>query len=287
MFDEDISELEKRLDYYFRDKKLLIEALTHKSFYHENPDKAEAYNERLEFLGDSVLGFVIVEYLFLLKEKLPESIMAKTKSYIVKEAMLSDIAKNISLGKYLRLGKGEEATGGRIKKSLLADAMEAIFGAVYIDSNYESAKRLILRFLKDKIDYIISSGEFHDFKTELQEKTQLIFNTIPEYKIVKQEGKEHNKFFTVEVYISGEKFGEGFGKSKKEAEANAAKLALNKLEHNKEVIILKKDPVCSMDIEEKKAVAKSEYKGIIYYFCSKGCKEKFDKDPEKYLSKEK
>lgn len=287
MFDEDISELEKRLDYYFRDKKLLIEALTHKSFYHENPDKAEAYNERLEFLGDSVLGFVIVEYLFLLKEKLPESIMAKTKSYIVKEAMLSDIAKNISLGKYLRLGKGEEATGGRTKKSLLADAIEAIFGAVYIDSNYESAKKLILRFLKDKIDYIISSGEFHDFKTELQEKTQLIFNTIPEYKIVKQEGKEHNKFFTVEVYISGEKFGEGFGKSKKEAEANAAKIALTKLEHNKEVILLKKDPVCNMDVEEKKAAAKSEYKGIIYYFCSRGCKEKFDKDPEKYLSKEK
>lgn len=230
MFKDDISELENKLDYHFRDKKLLIEALTHKSFYHEHPDKAEAYNERLEFLGDSVLGLVIVEYLFLLKEKLPESIMAKTKSYVVKEAVLSEIAKNISLGKYLRLGKGEQSTGGRTKRSLLADAMEAVLGAVYIDSDYEGAKRLILRLLKDKIDYIINSGEFHDFKTELQEKSQLIFSTIPEYKIVKQEGEEHNKFFTVEVYIAGKKFGTGSGRSKKEAEMNAAKEALTKLE---------------------------------------------------------
>ncbi len=230
MFKDDISELENKLDYHFRNKKLLIEALTHKSFYHEHPEKAEAYNERLEFLGDSVLGLVIVEYLFLLKDKLPESIMAKTKSYVVKEAVLSEIAKNISLGKYLRLGKGEQATGGRTKRSLLADAMEAIFGAVYIDSDYEGAKRLILRLLKDKIDYIINSGEFYDFKTELQERSQLIFSTIPEYKIVKQEGEEHNKFFTVEVYIAGTKFGTGSGRSKKEAETNAAKEALTKLE---------------------------------------------------------
>ncbi len=230
MFKDDISELENKLDYHFRNKKLLIEALTHKSFYHEHPEKAEAYNERLEFLGDSVLGLVIVEYLFLLKDKLPESIMAKTKSYVVKEAVLSEIAKNISLGKYLRLGKGEQATGGRTKRSLLADAMEAIFGAVYIDSDYEGAKRLILRLLKDKIDYIINSGEFYDFKTELQERSQLIFSTIPEYKIVKQEGEEHNKFFTVEVYIAGKKFGTGSGRSKKEAETNAAKEALTKLE---------------------------------------------------------
>lgn len=232
MSEYDISEVEKNLGYFFSNKKILLEALTHRSFYHENPDNAEAYNERLEFLGDSVLGFVVVEYLFLLDSKLTESIMAKTKSYLVKEAILSEIAGSISLGKYLRLGKGEETTGGRTKRSLLADAVEAVLGAVYIDGGYEKAKELILRLLKEKIDTIMSSGEFHDFKTELQEKTQLLFNAIPEYKIVKQEGEEHRKIFTIEVYIAGEMLGKGFGKSKKEAEMLAAKEALNNLTCN-------------------------------------------------------
>jgi ribonuclease-3 len=224
-----IAELEKRLGHPFKKKELLIEALTHRSFYHENPDKADACNERLEFLGDSVLGFVIVEYLFSLDSKLTESVMAKTKSYLVKESVLSEIAGSISLGKYLRLGKGEEATGGRTKGSLLADAVEAVLGAVYLDGGYKKAKELILRLFKEKIDTILRSGEFHDFKTELQEKTQLLFNTIPEYKIIKQECKEHKKIFTVEVYVTGEMFGTGRGRSKKEAETLAAKEALHKL----------------------------------------------------------
>jgi ribonuclease-3 len=224
-----IAELEKCLGYPFKKKELLIEALTHRSFYHENPAKADACNERLEFLGDSVLGFVIVEYLFSLDSKFTESVMAKTKSYLVKESVLSEIAGSISLGKYLRLGKGEDATGGRTKGSLLADAVEAVLGAVYLDGGYKKAKELILRLFREKIDAILRSGEFHDFKTELQEKTQLLFNTIPEYKIIKQEGKEHKKIFTVEVYVDGKTFGTGRGRSKKEAETLAAKEALHKL----------------------------------------------------------
>jgi ribonuclease-3 len=224
-----IAELEKRLGYPFKKKELLIEALTHRSFYHENPDKADACNERLEFLGDSVLGFVIVEYLFSLDSRLTESVMAKTKSYLVKESVLFEIANSISLGKYLRLGKGEVATGGRTKGSLLADAVEAVLGAVYLDGGYKKAKELILKLFREKIDAILSSGEFHDFKTVLQEKTQLLFNIIPEYKIIKQEGKEHKKIFTVEVYVTGEMFGTGRGRSKKEAETLAAKEALHKL----------------------------------------------------------
>src|SRR4030042_1733996 len=229
MSGQDITELEKRLGYLFKKKGLLIEALTHRSFYHENPDRADAYNERLEFLGDSVLGFIIVEYLFTYKNEFTESVMAKTKSYLVKESILSEIASSISLGKYLRLGKGEEATGGRTKRSLLADATEAVLGAVYIDGGYKKAKELILRLFKEKIDAILSSGEFHDFKTELQERTQLLFNTIPEYRMIKQEGVEHKKIFTVEVDIAGKKFGTGYGKSKKEAETIAAKEALQRL----------------------------------------------------------
>ncbi len=230
MPEHDISHLEDSLGYRFRDENIFLEALTHKSFFHENPDKADAYNERLEFLGDSVLGFVIVEYLFLSDYKLTESVMAKTKSYLVKESVLSEIANEISLGKYLRLGKGEEVTGGRKKRSLLADAVEALLGAVYIDGGYEKARSLIVRLFKEKIDTIMRSGEFHDFKTELQEKTQLLFSTIPEYKIIRQEGAEHKKLFTIEVYIEGERYGDGTGKSKKEAETLAAKEALQKFQ---------------------------------------------------------
>jgi ribonuclease III len=230
MPEHDILHLENSLGYCFNDKKIFLEALTHKSFFHENPDKADAYNERLEFLGDSVLGFVIVEYLFLSDHKLTESVMAKTKSYLVKESVLSEIANAIFLGKYLRLGKGEEVTGGRTKRSLLADAVEALLGAVYIDGGYEKARALIVRLFKEKIDAIIRSGEFHDFKTELQEKTQLLFSTIPEYRIIRQEGAEHKKLFTIEVYIEGERYGDGTGKSKKEAETLAAKEALQKLQ---------------------------------------------------------
>ena len=227
---EEFSELENRLDYYFKNKAVLLEALTHRSFYHENPDRADAYNERLEFLGDSVLGFVIVEYLFFLDDNFSESVMAKAKSYLVKEAVLSEIARSISLGKYLRLGKGEEHTGGRTKKSLLADAFEALLGAVYIDGGYEPARKLVLGLFREKVDAIIFSREFHDFKTELQEKTQLLFNSIPDYQIIKQEGEEHKKVFTVEVYIAGEKFGTGIGKSKKEAETIAAQEALSRFQ---------------------------------------------------------
>ena len=230
MHSEEFSELENQLDYHFRNKDFLLEALTHRSFYHENPDKAHAYNERLEFLGDSVLGFVIVEYLFSLVDSFPESVMAKAKSYLVKEAVLSEIARSISLGKFLRLGKGEEHTGGRTKKSLLADAFEALLGAVYIDGGYEPARKLVMGLFKEKVDTIIFSREFHDFKTELQEKTQLLFNSIPEYQIIKQEGEEHKKVFTVEVYVAGEKFGRGTGKSKKEAETIAAQEALSRFQ---------------------------------------------------------
>jgi ribonuclease-3 len=226
----DTSELEKNLGYRFRNKKTLIEAITHRSFFHENPDKADTYNERLEFLGDSVLGFVVVEYLFLFGSGLAESVMAKAKSYLVKESVLSEIAGSLSLGKYLRLGKGEETTGGRTKRSLLADAIEAVLGAVYLDGGYEEARRLILRLFKEKIDAVLSSGEFHDFKTDLQEKTQMLFNMIPEYRTIREEGEEHKKVFTVEVYVGGERFGTASGKSKKEAETLAAKVALGRLQ---------------------------------------------------------
>ena len=226
---ENTTEIESRLGYIFENKKLFTEALTHRSFYYENPNTSTAHNERLEFLGDSVLGFVIVEYLFLSDKNLTESVMAKIKSYLVKEAVLSEIADSLSLGKYLRLGKGEEATGGRTKKSLLSDTIEAVLGAIYLEGGYQKAREVVLRLFREKIDSIMHTPKFADYKTELQEKTQLLFGTLPEYRLIKQEGEEHKKVFTIEVYVDDKKFGRGTGKSKKEAQTFAAKEAILKL----------------------------------------------------------
>jgi len=216
---ENTSELESHLGYIFDNKDLLTEALTHRSFYYEHPDTSITHNERLEFLGDSVLGFVIVEYLFLSDKHMTESAMAKIKSYLVK---------------YLRLGKGEEATGGRTKKSLLSDAIESVMGSIYLEGGYQKAREVVLRLFREKIDTVMHSEVFYDFKTELQEKTQLLFSALPEYRVIKQEGEEHKKVFTIEVYIDGKRFGRGTGRSKKEAQTFAAKEALSRLPSEKD-----------------------------------------------------
>jgi ribonuclease-3 len=127
------------------------------------------------------------------------------------------------------LGKGEEATGGRDKKSILADALESVIGALYLDSGYENTKNIVLNFFKERIDSAIQSGEFFDYKTELQEKTQLLYGTLPEYKVIRQQGEEHKRIFTVAVYLNGEKLGTASGSRKKEAEALAAKKALEEI----------------------------------------------------------
>lgn len=221
--------LEDKIGYFFGNKDLLAEALTHKSYYHENRAKTPAYNERLEFLGDSVIGLVVVEYLFLLEEKYDESVLAKMKSYLVCETVLADIAASVSLGKYIRLGKGEESTGGRIKKSILSDALESVVGAVYLDGGFGRARDIIRAFFKDRIDKVLREREVYDYKTELQEKTQLVYGTLPEYKVIKEQGMEHKRVFTVAVFLDGRELGIASGKRKKEAEALAAKEALEKL----------------------------------------------------------
>jgi len=224
----DLENLEKRLGYSFENRRTLVEALTHKSFYHENPNKAASYSERLEFLGDSVLALVIVEHLFAYDLKFTEAMMSRMKSYLVRGALLSEIASEICLGDYVRLGKGEEVTGGRAKKSILADALEAVFGAVYLDGGYESAQNAILKLFASRIPAVIGSGDYHDYKTELQERSQTLFGVLPEYRVVRQEGVEHRKTFTVEVSIGGKKFGRGQGENKKEAETIAAKEAMKR-----------------------------------------------------------
>lgn len=222
-------ELEKSINYQFSNTDLLREALTHKSFYHESRDKTTQHNERLEFLGDSVIGVIVVEYLFLHEQRYSEAELAKMKSYLVCEAVFSRIADILSLSRYILLGRGEESTGGRTKKSIRADALEALVGAVYLDAGFEKTRELVLRFMRDTIDSVIASGEFFDYKTELQEKTQLLYGKLPEYKLLKEDGEEHKRVFTVAVYLGDEYLGMASGSRKKEAEALAARKALKKL----------------------------------------------------------
>lgn len=235
-YSKNTEELENALGYQFNNKKLLLDALTHKSYYHENPVEAVDYNERLEFLGDSVLGLVIADALFANKSVLTEAEMSKMKSYLVRGSVLFDIASRLSIGKYIRLGRGEEATGGRQKRSVLSNAVEALFGAIFLDSNYETARSVVIRLFKEKLSGVVSKMEGCDFKSELQERCQGIYGVLPEYRIVKQEGEEHKKVFTVEVYINGKLHGTGIGKSKKDAQMAAAKEALDKLNPNYEKV---------------------------------------------------
>jgi len=228
-FSENLEKLERDLRYPFRKRDLLTEALTHRSYHHENPDRVPSYNERLEFIGDSVLGLVVVEYLFNFRSKFTESEMSEIKSYIVKGSLLSEVAAGISLGRYLRLGKGEDETGGRAKKSLLGNAMEAVFGAVYLDAGYDTARKTILGLFEERILEAIRSGQYHSYKTELQEESQMRFGVLPEYRIISQEGEEHLKTFSVEVFIAGKSFGKGTGRNKKEAQTSAAKEAMEKM----------------------------------------------------------
>ncbi len=224
-----LEELENKLGYVFVNRDLLAEALTHKSYYHENRAKTPSCNERLEFLGDSVIGLIVVEYLFLMTPQYEESVLAKMKSYLVCESVLADIAVSISLGRYILLGKGEDSTGGRIKKSILSDALEAVIGAVYLDAGFEKAREIVLSFFSQWIEKVTEEGEFYDYKTELQEKTQLIYGALPQYKVIKEQGMEHKRVFTVSVSLNGRELGVASGKKKKEAEALAAKEALWKL----------------------------------------------------------
>ncbi len=222
-------ELENKIGYTFSDRRLLAEALTHRSFHHEHGGADLAYNERLEFLGDAVLGLVVVEYLFLLEQTFNEAELAKMKSYLVCEVVLADIAATLSLGSHILLGKGEEATGGRTKKSILSDTLEAVVGAVFLDAGFETTRNLVLAFFRDRIDAVIRTGDFYDYKTTLQEKTQLLHGILPEYRLVKQHGADHKRVFTVSVFLNGEELGTASGRRKKEAEAQAAKIALQKI----------------------------------------------------------
>lgn len=216
--------LENNLNYSFKDKSLLENALIHKSYMQKSHNNKN--NERMEFLGDSVLGFTVAEYIFLNYKDLPEGELTKIRSIVVCESTLHKIAEKIGLGDKIYLGKGEEQSDGRHRPSILSDAMEAVFAAVYLDGGIESAKRVILSLLKEEIESAAKERDQKDYKTALQELIQKDHIHSPKYTLVKEEGPDHDKTFSVSVSVGDKILGYGKGHTKKEAEKNAAKEAL-------------------------------------------------------------
>ena len=215
------NQFEQQIGYVFNDAALLATALTHTSYANEARNGVEN-NERLEFLGDSVLSFVVSGELFR-HGKLPEGELTRSRAALVREEALASFAKSINLGRELRLGKGEEASGGRERNSILADAFEAVIAAIYLDGGVEAAQRFILRF--------ISSAELKtgtDYKTQLQEFIQQQPGAFVEYVVVAESGPDHQKRFTVDARVKGETIGNGSGSSKKQAEQAAARQALER-----------------------------------------------------------
>jgi len=225
---EKILELQAKLKYIFNNPKLLKMALTHKSYAYEqtNPNY-DMYNERIEFLGDAILEHIISDVLFSQVPELAEGEMTKKRAAIVCEASLSRALKRINGHEYIYLGKCEQNSNGKMKDAIVADAFEAILGAIYLDGGYEIARDICLELLDKEIKTVLSGGTLNtDYKTQLQEILQKNGTVRIEYKLQKQEGPEHDKVFTIDLFFNGKKIGEGKGRSKKQAEQEAAHYAI-------------------------------------------------------------
>lgn len=221
--------LEKSLGYQFHDPALLEEALRHSSYANEHRGDNVLSNERLEFLGDSVLGFVTAEYLFAKHPTAPEGELTRIRALLVCEDSLHEVAQRLKLGEYLKLGHGEESCGGRTRPSILADATEAVFAAVYLDGGIRAASELIHRVLLDKEREETAEAKRRDYKTKLQELVQRTPNQVLTYRLIGEQGPDHDKVFSFAVLLNDTVVGTGEGRSKKEAEQMAAKDALESM----------------------------------------------------------
>lgn len=225
-----MEELERKLNYTFRDRSLLVEALNHSSYANEHRGEQIGSNERLEFLGDSILGFVTAEFLYEQHPDLPEGDLTRIRAALVCEQSLYEVAQKLRLGRYLKLGRGEEAGGGRTRISILADATEAVFAAVYLDGGIGAASALIHGVLLDAEREEIVEERRRDYKTALQELVQRQADQVLTYRMAGESGPDHEKTFTVEVLLNGIRIGTGDGHSKKEAEQAAAAAGLDRLQ---------------------------------------------------------
>ncbi|MFC1964897.1 ribonuclease III [Chloroflexota bacterium] len=224
----DLADLQKKLGVSFKDQALLVKALVHSSYLNESPGFTSDSNERLEFLGDAVLGFVIAEKLYQDFPDLAEGEMTKLRSTLVRRDTLARVAKGIGLGDYLYMGKGEEVSGGRHKLANLAGALEAVIAAVFLDQGSAIARDFILNLFGEELLKVMSHGAGVDYKSQLQELIQSRQQSTPGYRLVKTTGPDHEKRFTVEVMAGDTVLGRGSGRSKKLAETEAARLALER-----------------------------------------------------------
>lgn len=226
MSNTDIGQLETEIGYAFKDKDLILKALTHSSYANEKKMEKYNHNERLEFLGDAVLEVCTSDFLF--KEYLdkPEGDLTRLRASIVCEPTLAECARAIHLPDFLMLGKGEETTGGRYRDSIVSDAFEAVIGAIYLDGGIEEAKKFIIRFVLNDIE---NKHLFYDSKTILQETVQKLYKKKVEYKLISEEGPDHDKKFNVQVLLEDTILGEGIGRTKRKAEQQAAYQAILKI----------------------------------------------------------
>jgi ribonuclease-3 len=227
----DLVALQQTLGIRFNDPSLLEQALVHSSYVNENPGIATS-NERLEFLGDAILGFIIAEELYQRFPQFSEGEMTKLRSFLVRRDALSRIARAINLGNYLYLGRGEEASGGRRKLANLARALEAIIAAIFLDQGSTAARDFVLRLVDKELNKVLSQEIEPDYKSQLQELIQARHQQTPVYQVIEAVGPDHDRRFTVEVRVGDTVLGRGSGKSKKAAEAEAARSALDQLPPN-------------------------------------------------------
>lgn len=220
--------LEEKIGYTFRDRTLLENALTHSSYANEHREKGMPSNERLEFLGDSILGLVVADHLYRNRPDLPEGDLTRIRAALVCEGSLVEVAKSLDLGSYLKLGRGEESGGGRKRPSIQADAVEAMLAAVYLDGGIGQTRKLIHDLILNQEREKIANGR--DFKTTLQELVQRESGQVLSYRLTGESGPDHAKVFRMDVLLNGTAIGSGEGRSKKEAEQAAAKAAVCKLE---------------------------------------------------------
>lgn len=220
-------EIELRIDYPFKDKTLLALAFTHRSFCNENKDVSE-HNERLEFLGDSILNLLIADYLYRYLPKTPEGELSYLRSRLVEASSCVLYVQKLQLESYLLLGKGERMNDGRGRDSILADLFEAIIGAIYLDGGLQAAKRFLFKNFSPEIDQILKTP-VQNFKAQLQDKVQKQYKEGPVYDVIAETGPDHSKNFIITVSVQGEVIGKGEGNSKKEAQQNAAENGLKKL----------------------------------------------------------
>lgn len=218
--------LENNLNYHFRSQALLAESLTHRSYINEHPGEALAHNERLEFLGDAVLELIVTEDLYARFPQYNEGTLTSLRAALVNYQMLASIARELGIEEFLRLSKGEAKDIGRAREVILANAIEAVIGAIYLDGGYQSAKGTVLLTVMQKLNGVMEAGTYRDAKSSLQEKVQADMRLTPTYKLLSEEGPDHSKVFIMGVYFGDTLIAQGEGPSKQEAEVEAAKAAL-------------------------------------------------------------